>query len=189
MKDNKDNSKDKENEDKEREEVKNIKVPEWVLEYIKSQQKPDETISDTVVRLLGVIPTIDRCLAFASDKVRERAKEVKKIIEEIIGDYRIKFVKARDGTDDDTEYGTENYIYVSQKTNHQIAKIIFRRTDFWVAYRDRNDEWDKLEGARIYDELSEREYESHLTFIKEHVEGAHRRWGIKENQWEKIDGK
>ena len=184
MKDNKDNSKG--NEDKEREEVKNIKVPEWVLEYIKSQQKPDETISDTVVRLLGVIPTIDRCLAFASDKVRERAKEVKKIIEKIIGDYRIKFVKARDDTDD----GTENYIYVSQKTNHQIAKIIFRRTDFWVAYRDRNDEWsDKREGARIYDELPEDKYESHLTFIKEHVEGAHRRWGVKENQWERIDDK
>jgi len=181
MKDNEDNNKGNEEKEEEREEMKNIKVPEWVLEYIKSQQKPDETISDTVVRLLGVIPTIDRCLAFASGKLRDRAKEVRKIIEEIIKNYRIKFVKTNEH---------ESFVYISEETNQPIAKMIFYRTWFCVAYRNRNDKWDRQEGGAIKkDELSEEEYKKKLNFIKRNIEGAHRRWGIKENQWEKIDDK
>ena len=77
------------------EELKNVKVPEWLLQYIKSQQKPDETISETLARLLGVIPTIDRCLAFADEIVRKRAKEIRTLIEQIIGPFRIKFRKTK----------------------------------------------------------------------------------------------
>lgn len=180
MKDNKDKEIGEERaESWEKEELKNIKVPPWLLEYIKSQQKPDENISDTLVRLLGVIPSIDRCLAFAEEEVRERAKEIKKEIENIVKNYRIKFKKSE-------KENTESYIYVSTETNHPIAAIICHNSYFSVAYRDKNDKWDIRIGSTIGEDTSDDNYKHKYEFIIKHVKGAYRRWGIKENQWEKV---
>lgn len=159
----------------EKEELKNIKVPPWLLEYIKSQQKPDENISDTLVRLLGVISSVDRCLAFASDEVREIAKEFRKKIEKLIENYRIKFKK-------NEKEGTESYIYVSKETDHPIAAIIFGERGFRIAYRDKNDKWAIRKIAEIYASITQ----DRVSKIMKDVKGAYRRWGIKENQWEKI---
>ena len=162
------------------EELKNVKVPEWLLQYIKSQQKPDETISETLARLLGVIPTIDRCLAFADEIVRERAKEVRTLIEQIIGPFRIKFRKTK-------IEGYEIYTYVSEETNHPIVAMIFAESSLMVAYRDHRDEWSIREGCIITSHLSEEDYiRRRDEWIKKYVEGSYRRWGVKENQWEKI---
>ena len=180
MKDNKDKELEEEKaESWEKEELKNIKVPPWLLEYIKSQQKPDENISDTLVRLLGVIPSIDRSLAFASEEVRKRAKEIKKEIESIIKNYRIKFKK-------NEKENTEAYIYVSTETNHPTAALLCHNAFFRVAYRNKNDKWDIREGCVISENTSDKDYKSKYEFIVKHVEGAYRRWGIKENQWETI---
>ena len=175
MKDNEDKEIEEKIEYWEKEELKNVKVPPWLLEYIKSQQQPDENISDTITRLLGVIPSVDRCLAFASDEIREIAKEFRKKIEKLIENYRIKFKK-------NEKEGTESYIYVSKETNHPIAAIIFGERGFRIAYRDKNDKWAIRKIAEIYASITR----DKMSKIMEDVEGAYRRWGIKENQWEKI---
>ena len=180
MKDNEDKELEEKSESWEKEELKNVKVPPWLLEYIKSQQKPDENISDTIVRLLGVIPSIDRCLAFASEEVRKRAKEIKKKIEEIIKNYRIKFKKSE-------KENTEAYIYVAAETNHPIAALICSNEFFKVAYRNKNDEWDSRKFGEISEKISDGDYKYKYDLIAKHVEGAFRRWGIKENQWERIE--
>ncbi|MCD6573815.1 MAG: hypothetical protein J7K95_06950, partial [Thermoplasmata archaeon] len=93
----------------------------------------------------------------------------------LLKNYRIKFKK-------NEKEGTESYIYVSTDTNHPIVAMIFEEKGFRVAYRDKNDKWTRKKIAEIYASITQ----DRISKIMEDVEGAYRRWGIKENQWEKI---
>jgi hypothetical protein len=151
---------------------KNLKVSDVTHEAVKAEQKENETIDDTLQRVLGLNASSDDLeqgiAAYLDAKQRDQVKELVAVIRDL-GEF-----------DEETEEGggtggRDALRFVDKGSGLTVATMECSEEGYIVQYRDNEGEMNNAFGT-VFD-AEEADMEELKVRTRERVEGALRRWG------------
>lgn len=151
---------------------KNLKVSDVTHEAVKAEQREDETMDDTLQRVLGLTATTDDIehgiAAYLDEDQRDQVEQLVTFVRSL-GDFEENLDEGGGPA------GRDVLHFVAKESGLTVASVGCSEDGYIVHYRDSGGEMDNVFGT-VYDaddvdveELKER--------TQERVEGALRRWG------------
>ena len=150
----------------------NLKVSEVTHEAIKAEQQDNETIDDTLRRVLGLTSTVDDIehgiAAYLTDQKRTQVRELSSFISGL-GDFEQTTEQGGGPTAGDV------LRFISRDSGLTVAQLECSENGYTVYYRDSEGNMSTVSGG-VYD-ADEVEMKKMKERTRECIEGAERRWG------------
>ncbi len=150
----------------------NLKVSGVTHEAIKAEQKGDETIDDTLQRVLGLTASINDVehgiASYLDDNQREQVDELVSLIRDLGGFEET--IEEGGGT-----AGSNVHRFVAEDSGLTIATMECSEDGYIVHYRDKEGDLNNV-FSTVYD-AEDANMDRIRERVRERVEGALRRWG------------